>query len=84
MTELIFKGHSKMMRKHIETYYIKYAELSDISASCLIDFWGSTFWGRPVFRNLWRDPPWTDVDLTGVPFVRCSYRFRRLLEHTCS
>ena len=57
------------MRGDIEKYYQTYAKSYDLGShfgpSCVIDSRGGAFFSRPVFRNLWGVPPWTDF---GIPW----------------
>ena len=62
-----FINNKKWFAKNIENYHPKYANISDFGfhfgASCMADSRGGAFFSRPVFRNLWGVPPWTDVGL---------------------
>ena len=56
-----------MMRKNIEKCSPKYALVSDCGyhfGTIFVNLsYGSAFCLRPVFRNLWGVPPWTDLGL---------------------
>ena len=56
-----------MMRKNIENDHQQYRQPCDlgshIGACCMILSRCGAFVLRPVFRNLWGVPPWTNFDL---------------------
>ena len=56
-----------MMRENIEKYRQKYRQPCDLGshfgACCMIVSRGGALFLRPVFRNLWGVPPWTNFGL---------------------
>jgi hypothetical protein len=59
-----------MMRENIGKYHQKDRQPYDLGshfgASCMADSRPGAFFLRPVFRNLWGVPPWTNF---GLPWV---------------